>query len=167
MLSTGLILQTGDTKRQIIELMIFFPPHLSSAWKGKKKAAGTNKKKKKEEAGNHVTSNLLIFCLEKEVGGVKWTGGSCWNEIYCKWEKTPTRDRCSQMETLLNQDKLQMGLDFLFFILTENRLKLPSETLLQRSKSRSTHGRKINSTSREDDRTHASTTHKLLSFASF
>lgn len=48
------------------------------------------------------------------MGGVKWTGGSCWNEIYCKWEKTPTRDRCSQMETLLNQDKLQMGLDFPF-----------------------------------------------------
>lgn len=72
------------------------------------------KKEKREEAGNHVTSNLLIFCLEKEMGGVKWTGGSCWNEIYCKWEKTPTRDRCSQMETLLNQDKLQMGLDFPF-----------------------------------------------------
>lgn len=31
--------------------------------------------KRKEEAGNHVTSNLLIFCFEKEVGGVKWTGG--------------------------------------------------------------------------------------------
>lgn len=68
-------------------------------------------------------------------------GGDCWNEIYCKWEKTPTRDRCSQMETLLNQDKLQMGLDF-FFILTENRLKLPPETLLQQSKSTSTHGSK-------------------------
>lgn len=43
------------------------------------------------------------------------------------------------METLLNQDKLQMGLDF---ILTENRL--PSATLLQQSKSTSTHGRKNN-----------------------
>lgn len=40
--------------------------------KEEKGAAGT---KEKEEAGNHVTSNLLIFCLEKEVGGVKWTGG--------------------------------------------------------------------------------------------
>ena len=67
--------------------------------------------KRKEEAGNHVTSNLLIFCLEREVGVLSGQGG-CWNEIYCKWEKTPTRDRCSQMETLLNQDKLQMGLDF-------------------------------------------------------
>lgn len=39
-------------------------------------------------------------------------GVGSWNEIYCKWEKTPTRDRRSQMETLLNQDKLQMGSDF-------------------------------------------------------
>lgn len=90
----------------------FFPPSVLPE-KGTKRWQAQIKKK--AEAGNHVTSNLLIFCLEKEVGGVKWTGGSCWNEIYCKWEKTPTRDRSSQMETLLNQDKLQMGLDFLSY----------------------------------------------------
>lgn len=96
----------SDTKRQIIEVMIFFSPQF---FLNKEETCG--RLKRKEETGNHVTSNLLIFCLEKEVGWLSGQGG-CWNEIYCKWEKTPTRDRCTQMETLLNQDKLQMGLDF-------------------------------------------------------
>jgi len=91
-----------DTKKQIIA--DDSPP----SWKRRKKAAGT---KEKEEAGNHVTSNLLIFSSKKEVGVLSGQGG-CGNEIYCKWEKTPTRDRSLQMETLLNQDKLQMGLNF-------------------------------------------------------
>lgn len=51
----------------------------------------------------------------REAWGVGGGGGGCWNEIYCKWEKTPTRERRSQMETLLNQDKLLMGGQEFFF----------------------------------------------------
>lgn len=47
-----------------------FFPFLSSSWE--KKRGGRHKRK--EEAGNHVTSNLLIFCLEKEVGVLSGQG---------------------------------------------------------------------------------------------
>lgn len=42
------------------------PPRCSPEGLGK----DGGRKWEKEEAGNHVTSNLLIFCLEKKVGRV-------------------------------------------------------------------------------------------------
>lgn len=127
---TGLILQTG-TQRQIMQIFHFTQFFL------KKKEYGS-RHRRKEEAGNHVTFNLLIFCLEKEVGVLSGQGGGCGTGM--KYIANGKRHQQEIGARRWRPRLIKTNCRWAWiFILTENRL--PPSSRLQQSESTSTHGK--------------------------